>query len=353
MFLSGLVLLIQSCKDDVKPEEALEENQPYNLVIPKFFPPMPIPADNPMTVKGVELGRMLFYDPILSSDGSISCASCHNPEFSFTDDKKFSVGVGGQQGTINSMSLVNLGWQTRFFWNGRATSLEEQAKEPITNPIEMHETLPGIVNKLRAHESYPKRFQVAFGTKEITADLVAKALAQFERTLISGDTPFDRYFDIAQAAFTPLQFRGYKIFSTEEGDCFHCHGIPVLQDLDSLYRNNGLFMNVNLPQTRGYGAVTGDPKDNGKFKVPSLRNVSLTAPYMHDGRFQTLEEVVNFYSSGIQFNDNIDVNLLKNNRDIKGGLGLTNADKEALVAFLKCLVDTAYLNNPAHQNPFK
>lgn len=359
ILFSFIIILIASCKDD-DPKPTVIDAIPdtvINFVSPPYFPEFIQPASNPLTKRGLELGRMLFYDPILSSDSTIACASCHNPTYSFADNKKYSVGVDGAVGDMQSMALINLAWQKKFFWNGRASSLEEQALGPINNPIEMHETSENVVKKLKAHKDYPKRFRSAFGTDNITPELIARAIAQFERTLISNGSKFDEYPAKQTAIFTDaLEFEGFQVFFNERGQCFHCHGgggTFLAHNLDTIFRNNGLLSDAQMTG-KGLYQVTGLTNDQGKFKVPTLRNIELTGPYMHDGRFNTLEEVVEFYSSGIQQNQNLDINFTKNpdRLDQYGGLGLSTREKQALVKFLKTFTDTSYIHNPNFKNPF-
>lgn len=329
----------------------MQSNKPHDLELPKNFPQMTIPADNPMTQKGVELGRMLFYDPILSRDSSMSCASCHNLSFSFSDNgKTYSKGIDGIEGSMNAMSLVNLGWQKKFFWNGRAGSMEDQALQPIQNPIEMHETLDAVVVKLERHPKYPALFRDAFNTDEIHAGLVAKAIAQFERTLVSGNSKYDRYFPDNDTVLTLPEYRGKNIFFSEKGDCFHCHGGILANNTTTGFSNNGLDESID---GTGLGGVTNNADEDGKFKIPSLRNIAFTAPYMHDGRFATLEAVVEHYSSGIKESRTLDPIMQKFDRIDEGGLKLTVQEKQDLVAFLKTFSDSSFLSNPAFSNPFK
>lgn len=361
LLFSSFITLGVSCRDNEPPQANNPDVTPdtvINFVSPEFFPVFEQPANNPLTKRGLELGRMLFYDPILSSDSSISCASCHNPTYSFSDNRRFSEGVGGALGNIQAMPLINLAWQRKFFWNGRANSLEQQALGPINNPIEMHETSANVVKKLKAHAEYPKRFRSAFGTDDITPEHIGRAIAQFERTMISNGSKFDEYPVKQTAIFTDaLEIEGFQIFFTERGQCFHCHGAEgtfLAHNLDTLFRNNGLLTNAEM-LGKGLYEVTGKKQDEGMFKVPTLRNVQLTAPYMHDGRFNTLEQVIEFYSSGIKQNDNLDVNFSKNPERLEefGGLGFTPREKQALVKFLETFTDTIFTRNPAFQNPFK
>jgi cytochrome c peroxidase len=340
-------LLFLGCSKDNPPESPGETYNPtpYELIIPQGFPDMEIPPDNPLTVEGVELGRKLFYDPILSADNTQSCASCHSPAFSFTDNgKRFSVGINGIEGTRNSMPVINAGWMNDFFWDGRKISLEEQALEPVPNPIEMHQSWPDAMSKLNVHPDYPDLFFKAFGTRNIDSTLVTKAIAQFERTMISSNSKWDRYLR-GEAQLSLAENKGFEIFFTERGDCFHCH--TTILFTDNLFHNNGLDSEFT---DKGLFEVTGNENDIGKFKTPTLRNLEFTAPYMHDGRFATLEEVVNFYSHEVQWSPTVDPLMKKVEQ---GGVQLTEEEKQYLVAFLKTLTDTSFVNNPDYADPFE
>lgn len=350
----AIVVLFSSCKKD-EPEEDDNGATPYNLVIPNFFPPMDIPSDNPLTVEGVELGRFLFYEELLSGDNSQSCADCHAPEFAFSDPRRFSIGIDGTEGTRNSMALVNLGWGQFFFWDGRAATLEDQIFEPVVNPIEMNDTWPNVVNKLMADDEYPARFMAAFGTDQIDSVLVSKAIAQFLRTLISAGSKFDR-FRAFETTLTLSEQRGLSLIQLEGGDpnvvpggqngadCFHCHGFGDNLFTDNQLHNNGL---DSIFTDLGAGGVTGNASDMGRFKTPTLRNIEFTAPYMHDGRFETLEEVIEHYDSGGHPSPTIDPFM----KYTYGGLTLPDSDKQALVDFLKTLSDYDFINNPDFQDP--
>ncbi len=325
--------------------EAVPEPTPISLEIPVGFPSHIVASNNPLTLEGVELGRKLFHDPILSKNNQQSCASCHDQKIAFTDDARFSIGVEGKPGTRNSMALMNLAWRRNFFWDGRANSLEEQAFDPITDPLEMNTTWPEVEQKLNDHPEYPELFRLAFGVDEIDSNVVVKAIAQFERTLISGNSKFDKHLQ-GQNVFNDLEREGFELFVSEEGDCFHCHNGVFMSD--NTFRNNGLQFPI---EDEGLGAVTGRDRDKGKFIVPTLRNVEFTAPYMHDGRFETLREVVDFYSDNVNQNSpNVDPVMLKVNRP-GGSLGLTDRQKDALVAFMKTLSDEEFLNDPRFSNP--
>ena len=347
LLLSAILVLCTSCKKNDptdQPGPEVFDPTPFELVIPQGFPDMDIPDDNQMTVEGVKLGRMLFYDPILSADNTQSCASCHAQDFSFTDNgKKFSTGIDGIEGFRNSMSLLNAGWIRGHNWDGSASTLEEQAFEPVRNPVEMHNTWPQAVAALKAHETYPDLFFDAFGTRDLDSTHVVKALAQFERTLISGNSKWDRYLR-GEVQLSLAETKGFEVFFTEKGDCFHCHSTILFTDNE--FHNNGL---DSIFTDRGLYEVTGDPNDIGKFRTPTLRNLVFTAPYMHDGRFETLEEVIDFYSEGLKFSPTIDP-LMKNVNE--GGVQLTQEEKESLMAFIKTLTDTTFVNNPEYSNPF-
>jgi cytochrome c peroxidase len=311
---------------------------PYRLAISRSFPRPALPLDNSLTIEGVELGRRLFNEPLLSFNGAQSCASCHPLDGGFTDGRTVSIGAQGRPGTRNSMSLFNLAWKGSFFWDGRVASLREQVLLPIQNELEMDETLTNVIRKLAATEDYAAGFAAAFGSREIDSDRMARALEQFLLTQTSHDSKFD-HFVRGEAQLTESEQRGFELFHTEYdprrgqfgADCFHCHGGPLFQS--QAFANNGLdasFTDV------GRSAVTGHTSDLGKFAVPSLRNVEWTAPYMHDGRIATLEEVVEHYSTGIQRSVTLDPNLAKHP---EGGVPLTTADKQGLVAFLRMLTD--------------
>lgn len=352
-----------ACRDDddgnSHSDNGVKKPTPIDLEIPThfFYVGAPIiPADNPQTVEGIALGKKLFFEKKLSRDNSISCASCHRPEFSFNDKgNAVSAGVDGTPGVRNAMPLYNLAWASltsgRFNWNGSATSLEEQALNPVINKLEMKESWPNVVSKLQNDPSYPPLFEAAFETRLIDSNLVVKAIAQFERTLISGDTRVDKHvqkeiagLDIPGGPFlTDQELRGYDLFVAEDkGDCFHCHGTfsnPLWTN--NLFMDNGLDVNPDS----GLAAVTKKSSDLGKFKVSSIRNLGFTAPYMHDGRFNTLMEVLDHYDTGIQNSPNLDPNLDPNAKP----RNLTLQEKEDIIAFLMALNDSSFVNNPAFQ----
>ncbi|NDH54713.1 MAG: cytochrome C peroxidase, partial [Betaproteobacteria bacterium] len=276
---------------------------PKPLYLPAAFTPQPfqmsatfpmpdLPRDNPLTVERVALGKTLFLDQRLSINDQQSCADCHMPEKGFTDGRRTARGAEGGIGERNTMPLFNLAWKREFFWDGRARSLREQVLQPIQDPLEMHQPLTNLTAKLAATAPYPVLFSNAFGSPDITAEKISLALETYLLTLTSFDSPFDRVLR-GEAHFTATEQRGFELFSTEYdprrgqfgADCFHCHGGPLFQSQN--FANNGL-----EGADRGREQATGRAADRGKFAVPSLRNSALTAPYMHDGRFATLEAAV-------------------------------------------------------------
>jgi cytochrome c peroxidase len=347
LLLFFLILIFMSCSNQ---ETDIEEEYipvPFSLKVPELFQqklidPL-IPNNNPLTEEGVALGKKLFFDKKLSGNNTQACATCHKPQNSFTDDTRFSDGIEGVFGVRNSMPLINLAWNfsDKFAWDGKELGLERQALEPVTNPIEMHSNWSNVVTKLEQDPEYPILFSRAFGTTLIDSILVAKAIAQFERILISGNSKFDQYL-LGNATLSLQELNGFAVFMDEEkGDCFHCHGSdnnPLWTD--NKFHNNGLDAIFN---DLGLGTVTGDPNDNGKFRSPTLRNLTFTAPYMHDGRFTTLEEVINHYSEGLQFSPTIDPLMKKVSQ---GGVQLSVEEKISLKAFLLTLTDFEFINNP-------
>ncbi|MSU32958.1 MAG: cytochrome-c peroxidase [Pedosphaera sp.] len=278
----------------------------------------------------------MFGENLFSINGSQSCASCHQASSAFVDaGRRTSLGAEGIAGTRNTQSLENLAWQTTFFWDGRAASLREQVLQPIGNLIEMHESLTNVVSKLE-RAGYGPAFAAAFGTSLITVDRVSRALEQYLLTRVSGDSKFDRSAR-GEEILTSEEQRGFELFQTEYdprreqfgADCFHCYGGIFFSDF--AYHNNGLDLTESLRDT-GRAAITGRSFDLGRFKTPSLRNVAITAPYMHDGRFASLEEVVAHYSGGVKRSPTLDPNLAKHPAN---GISLSSADQRALVAFLK------------------
>jgi cytochrome c peroxidase len=330
---------------------------PYILDIPSHFPDMIIPSDNPMTAEGVELGRFLFYEKKLSGDNSMNCATCHMPQNSFSDPNQYSTGIDGMQGNRQSMALINMGWENFFFWDGGKTTLEKQILEPVINPIEMHESWKNAVKKLDQDMAYRNMFFRAFGEGGIDSTKAAKAIAQFIRTLISGQSKFDVMYKYEnsmpltaaeQSIFQTIdveEWAGYDIFKSLDGaDCFHCHNGPLMRV--KKFSNNGLLPNAFNDLGRAH--VTNNSEDNYKFKVPTLRNIALTAPYMHDGRFANLDEVIEHYSSGIHMSSTIDPLIEFGSQ---GGVQLDAQEKYLLKKFLLTLTDNNFVNNPKFKDP--
>lgn len=340
-----LLVIAVACKKDKDDEETYNPT-PYTFETPAGFPQPMLPDDNPLTVEGIALGRKLFYETRLSGNNTQSCASCHNQALAFTDNgKRYSTGINNVEGNRNAQPLINLAFNLHFFWDGRAPSLEKQALQPVTNPIEMHETWPKAVAKLKQDPNYGSEFFKAFGTKAFDSTHVAKALAQFMRTMVSSNSRLDKKLRY-EINLSSSELNGLVIFMTERGDCFHCHNIDGGRLLtDNQFHNNGLDSVFTDP---GRAAITGSSSDMGKFLTPTLRNIALTAPYMHDGRFQTLEEVVEHYNSGGKPSATVDP-LMKH---VGTGLNLSTQEKADLVAFLKTFTDSSFISNPAFSSPF-
>ncbi|MCC5918212.1 MAG: cytochrome-c peroxidase [Cryomorphaceae bacterium] len=356
--LSAILMIGCGKDDDEKKKGNGKKHEPTFIQIesPQGFGRMvAIPPDNPTTAEGVELGRHLFYEKKLSRDNTISCGCCHKQEGAFSDPGvQFSVGVDGKTGDMNSMAIINMMWQDFFFWDGRSHSLEHQAFFPVIDENEMDETWERVEDKLSATSLYPPMFKDAFGDDEITQERITKAIAQFERTLISGNSKYDKakLRNPKQATFTDLEENGFFLFEeSERGDCFHCHGADFSGHTFAAYgafqfSNNGLDLYADM--NPGRYAVTGDPMDYGKFKVPTLRNVAVTFPYMHDGRFNTLREVIEHYNEGGKPSATIDPNM----KHVGVGLNLTQYEKESLEAFLETLTDPDFITNPDFSDPF-
>lgn len=366
LMLCCLVLLMSCGKDSDHVEDlppTVEDDltqisfdpQEYELDLPPYFPALEQPSDNLLTIEGVELGRRLFYDPILSLDSTISCSSCHLQERAFADGLAVSTGVQGAVGKRSAMSLVNTGlFYNGLFWDGRSTTLEEQALIPVEDPLEMHESWPHVEQKLSRHPLYPELFRKAFGierSRDISSELVAEALSQFQRTIVSHDSKFDKWFyETASGVFpTDEEFNGYTMFFDHSGilpdaECGHCHNMPLFTTNE--YFNNGVQQVESYEdfEDKGVGGVTGNRFDNGKFRAPSLRNIALTAPYMHDGRFATLDEVLEHYNSGGHVIGNVDPLIRP--------LALTEKQQKEIIAFLHMLTDTTVLSNPAYSDPW-
>ncbi len=293
--------------------------------VPLGLPPLPIPADNPMTPEKVELGKMLYFDKRVSKDGNVSCATCHDPKMAWAEHTPTSTGILKQVGGRNSPSVINAAYASAQFWDGRAASLEEQATGPVENPIEMGHTMESLVAQFSKIPEYEKRFQKVFGTG-VTKEGFAKAIAAFERTVLSGDSPYDRFVKGDKSALSEAQQRGLDLF---KDNCAVCHTPPLFSNYQ--YYNAGVGMDQPKPD-EGRKTVTGKDKDLGKFRVPSLREVANTYPYFHDGSVKTLEDAVALMANGGKDNPNLAIQL-KALREAK----LSEQDRKDLVELLKAL----------------
>ena len=358
--LAALVLGLAGCQADAPaatPDASVAPATPYALAVPTNFPALPaIPPDNPLTVEGVALGRRLFYDNALSVDNSISCASCHRQDLAFSDGRAHAQGVNGGRTQRSAMSLANLAWEPKLNWDGAAGTLENQARIPLENPVEMHQTLSASVARLQGGSTYPALFRAAFGSSTITETNLLRALAQFGRTLVSGNSRFDQFRRGNRAALSAYEQQGLLLFNTHPngtlrgGNCGDCHSGDL--QTNHTFSNNGLDV---APADLGLGLQTGLATDNGKFRVPSLRNIALTAPYMHDGRFATLEAVVDHYNAHVALNSpNIDPLLLNTTNDPAQRsltLDLTADEKAKIVAFMRTLTDSTFTHDPRFARP--
>ena len=286
-----------------------------------------IPEENPLSKAKIELGRKLYFDARLSRDGTVSCATCHDPDRGFSDGRSVSAGINGQLGGRNAPTVMNRLFSKEQFWDGRAMDLEDQALGPIQNPIEMGHTLPDMLDTLRGIQGYAKDFEAAFTTPDITEQRVAKAIASYERTVLAGNAPFDRYEAGDESAMSESAVRGMQIFNDpQKGNCVTCHA--GFNFTDESFHNIGAGMSKPIPDLGRFG-VSKDENDKGAFKTPTLRNIVQSAPYMHDGSEATLESVVDFYDKGGIPNQWLSKEIRR--------LNLTDQDKADLVAFLQAL----------------
>lgn len=339
-FTSYTILLVLaanfvSCKIDppVQNGETRHETTSLALSYPSYFPKLNIPPNNPLTVEGVALGRRLYYDPLLSKNGPLNgsaCATCHLQEKSFSNNAP---------GT-SVVPHVNMAWRTNFLWNG---SVEGNLEDVML--FEVKDFFQADMNLLQNDAVYPTLFNEAFGSEEVTEQGAAYALAQFFRTMVSSNSKYDRYLR-REVPLTYSERKGLTIFESEKGDCFHCHALPLSRD--NSYHNIGLD-SIFDGNNRGRFAYTNDSSDMGKFMTPGLRNIALTAPYMHDGRYSTLREVIEHYNSNVKHSDHLDPIMTKNGGD---GLNLSKSEIDHLIDFLNTLTDTTFLNNQNLASPF-
>lgn len=333
------------------------ENRPTPYRFPKllFFPAMPASVANPVTVEGAELGRWLFYDSSLSADYRFSCGSCHRQAAAFSDGPvAFSRGVDGAELHRNTLPLFNLAWYQTLFWDGRAVSLEEQVFHPVRDHSEMNLAWPVAEARLRYNKFYRQKFAAAFGPDApIDSVHIARAIAQFERTILSYNSRYDSVLR-GEAYLTPDETDGFEAMNDmTKGGCLHCH----TTDADALgtlqgFANNGLDAAARPADYRdaGRGALTGRTTDSGAFKIPTLRNIGLTAPYMHDGRFATLEDVMRFYNTGVHAGAGVDARMEEAHR---GGVHLSAEETRKVIVFLRTLTDSVLVKAPALGNPFR
>ncbi len=328
-FFCMLIIVLSGCKDD----ESNPEKTPVRFEVPPGFPsPVYQFIDNQVTDERFELGRKLFYDEILSRDYTISCGSCHIQAGAFSHiDHRVSHGIDQQNGTRNAPPVFNLAWHSNFFWDGGVNHIELQPINPIQNPVEMDLPLATAIGRLQASPNYRSLFNQAYGTETITSQLMLRALAQFMAVMVSANSDYDRYVRGETSVYDAQEVNGLNIFRQK---CESCHKEPLLTDLS--YRNNGL---DSVFTDHGRMDITQDPQDDGKFKVPSLRNIAVTYPYMHDGSIKSLEKVIEHYSSEVKNSPSLDPLL-------SGvGIPLTSQEKSDLIRFLNTLTDNDFLNN--------
>lgn len=342
-------ILGYSCKKDVSTEVASPVPHAIKLLVPANFPMADEHPDNPLTLEGIELGRELFYDVRLSGSNRISCASCHRQNLAFTDGVALSnTGVSGKQLHRHAPALFNLAWsKSGLFWDGGAKNLESQAFGPLTSVDEMHQDLQELEKELKQVPAYLKQFKLAFN-QEISSANVVKALAQFQRTLISGESKYDHYKRGENSvSLTTMELEGLKLV---ENKCNGCHSGELFTD--DLFHNNGLdhsFSDEHEGIFQGRFRVSFNPQDMGRFKTPSLRNVMLTGPYMHDGRFDSIDQVLDHYQTGIEYSPTTDL-LLHQNQG-QPGIPLSGKERVAIKAFLTTLTDYKLLINKKIGNP--
>ena len=355
MAMMLITIQIVSCNDEpiIPIEEIKYDETAYTL---KYggLPTPELPSDNKLTIEGVKLGRMLFYETLLSKNNKQSCATCHQQKDGFSDLNRFSEGVEGKLGGRQAMPVFNMAWHNNgFFWDGRAPKLRDQSLKPIQDPLEMNETLENVLTKLRSNKTYVDQFKRAFVNAEINELNLSLALEQFMFSIVSYESKYDKYLE-GKTTLTDAEERGRKLFFTEfdptgkvkGAECFHCHAGPNFTNDE--YMNNGLDSEIDFKDL-GRAKVTMDNADHARFLTPSLRNIEYTAPYMHDGRFQTLEEVIDHYNIDVKNSSTVEFILQYNMQP--DGLKLNDQDKVDLLSFLKTLSDSSLLNNSAYSKP--
>ena len=333
--LIGGVLLLYAHHDQENP--ALPIGKVIAIPVPLGLPPVPIPADNPPTAETVALGRRLYYDAALSVDNTVSCATCHMPGMGFCDNKRVSNGVGDKPGVRNAPTVLNAAYASLQFWDGRAPSLEKQAEGPVANPVEMAHSLHGVAERLSKDPGYVTAFERAFGPGPITFEKVEKSIASFERTVLSGDSAFDRYYyGHDNNAMTEAQIRGLAVFrDPKKGNCETCHTIGEKSALftDNKFHNIGVGFVNGETSDKGRYVVTKNVSDTGAFRTPTLRNVEMTYPYMHDGSLKDMKQVMDFYIGAGNSNPHLD-------KEIHALDFMTRQERDDLTEFMKALTGT-------------
>lgn len=338
LILGSLSAFLFGCGE--KNDDVPQPPTPISFQVPLGFPaPVYDFNNNEVNRKRFELGRKLFYDPILSRDNTVSCGSCHQQEGAFSHiDHRVSHGIDNLSGNRNSPVLFNLAWHNSFFWDGGVNHIEVQPISPIQNPIEMDETLANVVLKLQNSATYRSLFLEAYGSDSITSQMMLKAMAQFMALLVSADSKYDKYIrGEAGGSMTTQEIRGLNLFRQK---CASCHVEPLFTDLT--FRNNGL--DSVFFDDPGRALITQNAADSGKFKVPSLRNIELSFPYMHDGSLSTLDKVLDHYISGVKYTTTLDPSL-------NGGIQLTTQEKSDIISFLRTLTDNKFVTNPEFSDP--
>ena len=332
-----LLILVAGCAE----EEELKETKPTPVVldIPTNFPePVYDLVSNPLTEEGIALGKMLFYDAALSRDNTISCGFCHQQPTAFTHHgHDVSHGIGDQLGRRNSLPIQNLLWYKNFFWDGGVHNLDLVPLNAISNPVEMDEETPNILRKLEGQQKYRDKFKAAFGTDEITSARFLQSLSQFMATMVSANSRYDKHVRHKSVQLTENEIKGELLFRQH---CASCHAGELFTDQS--FRNNGISTASDLLKDSGREEVTLNPDDRGKFKVPSLRNVEYTAPYMHNGKLKSLQAVLDFYVSGVQMSSTLDPLLTQN---AQPGIGLNADEKNRIIDFLKTLTDEQFMSD--------
>jgi cytochrome c peroxidase len=348
LLLSVVAALLVWYSAGEKPVSARPIGQTISIPAPLGLPPVPVSNDNPPTAETVDLGRRLYYDTRLSADNTISCSTCHDPGKGFADPRPVSLGVQSRRGTRNSPTVLNSVYYSSQFWDGRAASLEQQAGGPMQNPVEMAHTLSGVVKKLSSDPSYVRQFDGAFGPGGITIKRVVNAISTFERTLVSGNSPFDRwYYGHDEKAVSDSVKRGFEVFrDPKKGNCESCHTVNQHYALftDNKFHNIGIGAAEDKVTDRGRFDVTHADADTAAFKTPTLRNIAVTAPYFHDGSRRTLKEVMDFYIGGGNSNPHLD-------KEVHALDVLTALERADLLAFMEALTGDVPANSgPPSQN---